>query len=136
MDSKIDLALARLNKAKETLTSAQKNLENEDYFTANNRAYYSMFYAMKSALATTGFDAKSHKAITNEFRKSFIKTEILPLSISKMISDSFEIRQLSDYEDFYIVDKEKTREQVKNAETVVSFIKNYISELNKEIKKP
>ena len=43
-----------------------------------------------------------------------------------MIGDTFEIRNLSDYEDMYIVSKSATLIQIKNAEKVVKAVEEYL----------
>ena len=47
-------------------------------------------------------------------------------NISKMIANVMEIRQKSDYEDFYFVSKETAMVQIKNAEYIVGMAKTYI----------
>ena len=41
-----ELAIHRLQVAKEDLESAKRNLKDNDYRTANNRAYYSIYHAI------------------------------------------------------------------------------------------
>ena len=37
------------------------------YRSANNRAYYSIFHAIRSVLALDGFDSKKHSGVISEF---------------------------------------------------------------------
>ena len=96
----------RLEKARECLKDAEKNLTDEAYATAANRSYYCIFHAIRSVLITIGTTFKTHSANISEFRRSFIKTGIFPVEFSDFIGDAFDIRINSDYEDFYIVLKE------------------------------
>jgi len=43
-----------------------------------------------------------------------------------MIGDTFEIRNMSDYEDMYIVSKSATLIQIQNAEKVVNAVEQYL----------
>ena len=62
-----DLSRYRLQKAEETLATAKRDLEAEDYASANNRAYYSFFHAMRAVLALDQEDFKKHSAVISRF---------------------------------------------------------------------
>ena len=47
-----DLSRYRLHKAGEMLVSARRDVEAEDYASANNRAYYCIFHTMRDACGT------------------------------------------------------------------------------------
>ena len=98
----IDLSRYRLQKAKETLASAIRDMDAEDYASANNRAYYAIFHAMRAVLALDGEDYKKHSAVIARFTLNYLKPEILPREYSKLISNASLIRNRNDYEDFYI----------------------------------
>lgn len=57
--TKIDLSRYRMRKAQEMLASAKRDMEAEDYASANNRAYYAIFHAMRAVLALDGEIIKS-----------------------------------------------------------------------------
>lgn len=54
--TRIDLSRYHLQKAKEMLVSARRDMDAEDYASANNRAYYAIFHAMRAVLALDGED--------------------------------------------------------------------------------
>lgn len=58
---KIDLCKYRFNVAEETYQNAQLSMDNNFFKDANNRAYYSVFYAIKSVLALEETDFQKHK---------------------------------------------------------------------------
>lgn len=122
------LAKLRLDNANERLSFIPAILEIGDYKTAVNRAYYSIFYAMRAVLALDGFDSKKHSGIIAEFRKQYIKTGIFENEMSDIISDLFEVRSSSDYDDFYIISKSKVIEQYNKAEYFVKKINEYLSD--------
>ncbi len=118
------LAKLRLDNANERLSFIPAILEIGDYKTAVNRAYYAIFYAMRAVLALDGFDSKKHSGIIAEFRKQYIKTGIFENDMSDIISDLFEVRSSSDYDDFYIISKSKVIEQYNKAEYFVKKLTN------------
>lgn len=122
----IALSKTRLAIAQERLDFAEKILELGDYKTVANRSYYAVFSAMRAVLALDGFDSKKHSGIISEFRKNYLKTGILDPSLSGIIDSLVEIRQGSDYDDFYIVSYEEVIEQLSGARLFVSEIKAYL----------
>ena len=122
-----ELAAKRLEAAQERLTFADKILEIGDYKTVANRSYYAVFAAMRAVLALDDFDSKKHSGIISEFRKSYIKTGLLPKELSVIIDSLVEVRQGSDYDDFYIITEEEAAEQLLNAKHFVHIVSEYLS---------
>ena len=76
--TKHDLALYRIEKAKECLENAEFSLEHSNYIVAINRSYYCILHAMRAVLALDGFDSQKHSGIISAFRQRYIKTELFP----------------------------------------------------------
>lgn len=125
-EEKIFLSKIRLDNAKERIAFADEILAIGDYKTVANRSYYAVFSAMRAVLALDGIDSKKHSGIIAEFRKNYLKTELLPKTLSPMIDALVEIRQGSDYDDFYIVSKEEVCEQLENAKVFVSEVEKFL----------
>lgn len=121
------LSRVRLENAKERIEYAHKILEIGDYKTVANRSYYAVFAAMRAVLALDGFDSKKHSGIISQFRKEYIKTGLFPIELSGIIDALVEIRQGSDYDDFYIVSKEEIVEQLHNAEKFVKETEKFLT---------
>ena len=122
----IDLSFYRLNKAKRDLEDSKKTLELEMYDNAANRSYYAIFHAARAVFALDDRDFKKHSGVISNFQKDYIKTEIFDKTMSNIIKSAFDIRNETDYEDFYVVPKEDVKRQVEEAEIFVSNIENYI----------
>lgn len=122
----------RLDTAKERITYAKEILNIGDYKTVANRSYYAVFSAMRAVLALDNVDSKKHSGIISEFRRRYIKTGIFPKEFSFFIDELVEIRQGSDYDDFYIVSKEEVENQLDNAEQFVDEIEKYLNEIYSE----
>ena len=127
----IDLALYRLEKAKNDLNDAKKTLELEMYDTAANRSYYAIFHAARAVLALDGQDYKRHSGVISNFQKDYIKTEIFDKQMSNIIKNAFDMRTESDYEDFYIIPKEDVKIQVEEAEIFIANIETYLKNIIK-----
>lgn len=125
-EEKINLSKIRLDNAKERIAFADEILAIGDYKTVANRSYYAVFSAMRAVLALDGIDSKKHSGIIAEFRKNYLKTEILPKTLSPMIDALVEIRQGSDYDDFYVVSKDEVCEQLENAKIFVSEVEKFL----------
>ena len=99
-DMQIDLSKTRLLIAKERLAFAEEILKLGDY--------------------------KTHSGIIAEFRREYIKSGLLPKELSPIIEALVEIRQGSDYDDFYLISKEEVEEQLHNAEQFVRIVETYL----------
>ncbi len=125
-EKSINLSKWRLDIAKERLISAEKNLELGEYKIVANRSYYSIFSAMRAVLALEGFDSKKHSGVIAKFREHYIKDRVFPAELSGMIDDLMDVRQSSDYDDFYIISKEEVTQQLQNAKHFVGLVEEYL----------
>ena len=98
----------------------------EDYKGAANRSYYAIFHAMRSVLALDKKDFSKHSGVSAYFRKEYIKTKVFDAELSYIISDAFQVRSDSDYDDYYVISKTDVLEQISNAERFSSTIEQYI----------
>lgn len=122
----IPLSKYRLERSEVMLKTAKRDLEAGDFASANNRAYYCIFHAMRAALALTGEDYKRHSGVISRFSEQYLKTKILPPELSKSISAASIIRNRSDYEDFYICSMEDTKKLVKDAEYFLQIVRSFL----------
>ena len=56
-----------------------------------------------------------------------VKSEEFPSDISKKIANAMNIRQLSDYDDFYVASKKVAEEQVRVAEEILGLVEEYLN---------
>ena len=126
--TKVDLSRYRFQKAEEMLASAKRDMEADDFASANNRAYYAIFHAMRAVLALDGEDFKKHSAVIARFTLNYLKPEILPREYSKLISNASLIRNRSDYEDFYICSVADTNALFSGAVTFCGDIGKYLEQ--------
>ena len=125
-DNRIVLSKHRLEIAKERLNTAKVLIDCNDYKAAANRSYYAAFSAMRAVLALDGLDFKKHSGVIAEFRRRYIKTGIFDSALSHIIDSLKDVRQSSDYDDFYLISKEEVSEQIKDAEHFVQEIEAFL----------
>lgn len=121
-----EFAKYRLERAKETLESATVLFNIKDLVGANNRAYYSIFYAIRAVLALEPIDFKRHKDVIGYFNKNYVKNEIFPRKIGSKIVQAQTIREDSDYDDEYEPSYDKTNEQIETAKELIKLVEEYI----------
>lgn len=123
---RVDLSKHRIEKSAEMLSDAEELLKTESYRSSNNRAYYCIFHAIRSVLALDGVEFKRHSGNIQYFQKEYIKTGIFSEEDSDIILSASEIRNASDYDDFYMVSKDTTEELVKSARVFYEKVRIYL----------
>ncbi len=122
-----ELSSYRLQEAEDSLKVAQNCLDNGFYKDSINRSYYSAFYAIKAILALGIIDFKRHKDVVAYFNKEYVAKGIFSREIGKRLGTLKQLREKSDYDDFYIASKEKAVEQIETAKAILQVIKEYLS---------
>lgn len=117
------------------LKSAALLVEDEDYSSAANRSYYAIFHAMRAVLALDELDEHKHSHLISEFRRRYLKTEILDRSLSETISNLFEVRNSSDYNDGYVIARADVVTQIAKATEFIRAIEVYLKGQGVEISK-
>ncbi len=120
----------RFERAKEELEVSKLLCSKKFYKTANSRAYYAIFYAIRAVLALERKDFKKHKDVIAYFNKNYVNTEIFPKKLGHRISEAQTIREDSDYDDEYIVSSEDTQEQIATAEELIKLVEEYLNSKN------
>ena len=118
----------RLERAKEDLSDAKYSYKDKRYLNVNNRAYYSIFHAIRAVLALERVDFKKHKDVIAYFNQHYIKTEKFPKMMGRKISQAKETREDSDYDDEFEPTDEKTKEQIETAEELIKLVEEYLNQ--------
>ena len=124
----IDLSIYRYNKAIDCFKIAQKLYRDGELAYAQNRAYYSLFDAIRAVTVLDGFDSSKHSGIISYFNQAYVKTGIFKPEVSKIIRLASMLREKSDYEDFYVPDNQDTQE-------VISLVKDFLDDIKEYLKK-
>lgn len=126
LEQKKELMKYRLDMAEERLHSAKILLEDGSYKDSIGRSYYAMFTSIRALLALDGQDFSKHAGVIAYFQKEYIKTGRFDRKFSKYISQAFQIRNNTDYADFFMVSDKDALEQYKRAEEFLQEIKRYL----------
>lgn len=90
------------------------------------RFYYVMFSAVRALLACDEVDYFKHSGVIAYFQKNYIKEGVFDKKYSKYIQNAFQVRNTSEYDDFYIVSKEAAVTQYERALEMLMEIKEYL----------
>ena len=127
-DNRKELMQYRLEMAKERLHSSEILLKDGSYKDSIGRSYYAMFTSVSALLAMEGQDFSKHAGVIAYFQKEFVKTGKFDKKYSKYISQAFQIRNNTDYADFFIVSMQDAKEQYDKAKEFLEVIEKYIAE--------
>lgn len=125
----LTLAKVRMERAKELLVEAKELLDRESYKSANNRAFYAIEKSVKALLATEQIEVTTHNGGLKQFNFMFIfkGDGTFTSDDYQKIARAEQIRNASDYDDFYVASKEEARQQVESADYIVTKIETYIN---------
>lgn len=119
-----------LKKSSIALKDATKNVEIKSYETAQNRLYYSIFYAVSALAKSENFITSKHTQLLGWFNLNYIKTKKIDKSVAGVYRISFENRQKSDYTFSYIINKKELQEDINKAKIFISEIKKILKHKN------
>ena len=126
--SVIDLSKYRFASAVDDLESARMLLKDGKYKASVNRSYYAIFHALRSVTALDQFDSSKHSGVIAYFNRVYVKNGIFDKILSKLVDTAFRLREKADYQDFIIISKTQSEEQLEKAEEVIGMIKPYLTE--------
>ena len=122
------LVSVRFDRAKELYSEAKELVKLDCYKSANNRAFYAIEKCIKALLATRQMDVETHNGAVSQFNLLFIHQENSAFTKAdyQKIAKADRIRNASDYDDFYIVNKEETKE-------LLEFVKDFLEKAGEYI---
>ncbi len=119
----------RLDRARESLDDARLMLaQNGSHAGVINRAYYAMFYAALALLITIDRGSSKHQGVIALFDENFIKQNILPKELGRLLHRAFEMRQAGDYRDMLVITREQASDAINSAEKFLSVIEEKLSQ--------
>lgn len=104
-----------------------KNLDK--YESGANRLYYALFHATNAVLALKGAASNRHRGVKTLFDMLYIKPGIMDRKYSKLYNAVLEVREDSDYEDFYIIDKTEVDNNFLQVREFIDYADKFISEV-------
>ena len=121
-----ELSRYRIQEAKNSLKVAEHCLKEDLYKDSINRSYYAAFYAIKAVLALGTIDFKRHKDVVAYFNKEYVATNVFPRELGKRLGMLKQLREKSDYDDFYIASRDKAEGQYHTAKYTIEKVEEYL----------
>ena len=125
-ETQINLAKHRLETVEEKLEASKLLLAGGLFKDSIGRSYYAIFSATRAVLALDSKDFSKHAGVIACYQKDYVKEGIFDKQYSKIIMEAFQIRNKSDYDDYYVVLKSDAEEQLDKAELFYQEMKRYI----------
>lgn len=124
--SVVDLSKYRYQRSRENLRDAWILLDAQSYKSSVNRSYYAIFHCLRAVTALDSFDSSKHSGIIAFFNMHYVKTGIFDKAVSKMLDKAYRWREKADYKDYEEVTENTAKEQIMNAEKIMSVIEPYL----------
>ena len=123
------LARHRFERAETALNEAIDELSRNNYSLTVNRAYYSVFYAMRAFLATVNQDSSKHSGVMALFNQYFIKTGVVSEISFQAIQSLMDLRHEGDYQDFAKITQEEAKGSVETAKMIIDLLRGALNKL-------
>lgn len=130
-ETQISLAKHRLATAEEKIKASRLLLTGGLYKDSIGRSYYAIFSAVRAVLALDSKDFSKHAGVIACFQKDYVKKGVFDKQYSKIIMEAFQIRNKSDYDDYFIVSKTDAEEQLVKAELFFKEMSRFIDDETK-----
>lgn len=124
-----DLSRYRIEMAESKISAAEVLIKQGMYADAVSRIYYGIFHAARAMLALKGLDSKKHSGIISLFNQHFVKTGLLPKEFGRIIKNAKDLREESDYNEFYLVSIRDAEELLKDGTIFILGVKKRIQEI-------
>lgn len=116
-----------LEKAGDSLKSAEVELQTGHTVFALNRIYYACFYAATALLVREGRQYSKHSAVAAELNRLFIKPGKIDRKWNKFYQRLFDDRQYGDYHPILSFDAGDIASRIEDAREFIHIIRGLIS---------
>jgi len=121
-----DYSIRRLEKSSDDLDTAKINYNADKYNASVNRAYYSVYHAIRAVLALDDIERKKHSGNISYFRENYIATDIFDRVYSETIKKAETLRNEADYDDMKTTSAEDANDVIEKAENFYHAVKEYV----------
>ena len=118
----------RLRKAQETFAEVKGIVKMEYWHSAANRLYYACYYAVSGLLIKNGYTARTHGGVLGLFGMHFVATGIISKEQNKLYRKLFDLRQSSDYDDWFVIEENDIISLLEPAKRFIAEIEKLINE--------
>jgi uncharacterized protein (UPF0332 family) len=117
-----------LIKARRSLASAARETDDGNHDFAASRGYYAMFYTAEALLLHLGLAFTKHSAVIAEFNRLFVRPKLFDPRHARALRESFEDRQVGDYDYRESVPAETASRIVRDADAFISAAEEWLRE--------
>ena len=121
-----DYSMRRLEKSADDLDTAQINYKAGKYDASANRAYYSVYHAIRAVLALDDIERKKHSGNISYFREHYVATDVFDRLYSETIKNAETLRNEADYDDMKIISAEDACDVIEKARYFYNAVKEYV----------
>ncbi len=122
------LSIHRMEKAANKMRAASLCYREQLFLEAGSNLYYSILNCARALLAAVGKDSKSHNGVVHLLNENFIRTGVLQEKYGRIFAKALTVRIKSDYNDFYIMEKELIAEMVIETKEFYAEIKRILTD--------
>lgn len=126
---RIELAKYYITKARDRYDDGLILKNMDRYESAANRLYYALFHTANAVLVLKDAVSSRHRGVKTLFDMHFIKTGIMDRKYSKLYNTVLEVREDSDYEDFYIIDKAEADSNFIQVKEFIDYADSFITDV-------
>jgi uncharacterized protein (UPF0332 family) len=80
-------------------------------------------------LALDAIDFKRHKDVVSYFNKTYVASDKFDRDVRRSLSRLRQIREKSDYNDYFILLSDEAEEQIESAELIVETVREFIKDI-------
>ena len=121
-----EYSIRRLGKSTDDLETAQINYDAGKYDASVNRAYYSVYHAIRAVLALDDIERRKHSGNISYFREHYIATDVFDRSYSETIKNAETLRNEADYDDMKITSADDAQDIIEKARQFYNAVKVYV----------
>jgi uncharacterized protein (UPF0332 family) len=121
-----DLIRRRIALAQRRLAAARLLFAKKFHLDVLSSSYFAMLSATQALLASNEFQAREHCGVIALFNLHFVKTGLIDKQFNTILGRAREVREFSDYGDFYETTEQECRAQLQNAEQFVEMAINFL----------
>lgn len=115
-----------LDKAKRSLASSERLIENSYCDVASSRAYYAVLYVMQAVLLTKEITYRKERAIIRMFSREFVRTGVFPKQFGAMVRRLYKQRWVADERFDRRINRAEAELDLKTAEEIVRAVVEYL----------
>ena len=120
-----------MEKALESLDSAQDELAARRMSFSVNRLYYACFYVVSALLLARGHQFRKHSGVRAAFHRHFVKPGLVNTANGRLYDELFEARQRGDYVGLVRFEMEQVRDWLARAQGFVEAVSELIGAKSK-----